>query len=164
MIESVQYKPIGIIHTPFKEPKGTPIQPTAVPGVKGTVEVFSGYIEGLQDLDEFSHLYLIYHLHLVKKSVMRVRPFLDNKLHGIFATRGPSRPNPIGLSVVRMLRMDVNTLYIQDVDMIDGTPLLDIKPFVPEFDHREAVKTGWLASAVQNQVGRRDDGRFLRNQ
>ncbi|HEC92076.1 MAG TPA: tRNA (N6-threonylcarbamoyladenosine(37)-N6)-methyltransferase TrmO [Candidatus Atribacteria bacterium] len=156
----IKYKPIGIIHSPFKEPKGTPIQPTAAKGVDGTVEVFPEYVEGLKDLDGFSHIILIYHFHLSKKSSLKVMPFMDNQIHGLFSTRAPSRPNPIGISVVRLIRIEGNVLYIRDVDIVDGTPLLDIKPYVPEFDVRAVDKIGWLEKNVDKLSTSKDDGRF----
>jgi tRNA-Thr(GGU) m(6)t(6)A37 methyltransferase TsaA len=159
MIE-IKYEPIGIIHSPFKEPKGTPIQATSAKGITGTVEVFPEYVEGLRDLEGFSHILLIYHFHLSKKSSLTVRPFMDDKVHGVFAIRGPSRPNPIGISAVRLVRIEENILYIQDVDAVEGTPLLDIKPYVPEFDVRDVEKIGWLEKNVHRLSTSRDDGRF----
>lgn len=158
----IKYKPIGIIHTPFKEPKGTPIQPTAAKGVKGRVEVFPEYAEGLEDLEGFSHIILIYHFHLVKRALLKVKPFMDDRVHGVFATRSPSRPNPIGISVVRLIGIKANVLYVSDVDIVDGTPLLDIKPYVPEFDVREVKRIGWLKGNVHKLPKSRDDGRFVK--
>ena len=143
-MNEIKYQPIGIIHSPFKEPRGTPIQPTAAKDVEGTVEVFPEYAEGLKDVDGFSHLILIYHFHLAKRVSLKVKPYMDNNLRGIFATRAPPRPNPIGLSIVQLIKVERNMLHIRDVDVVDGTPLLDIKPYVPEFDLRKVEKTGWL--------------------
>jgi tRNA-Thr(GGU) m(6)t(6)A37 methyltransferase TsaA len=156
----IKYKVIGIIHSPFKEPKGTPIQPSGAKGINGTVEIFPDYAEGLKDLEGFSHIILIYHFHLSKKSSLQVKPYLDDEVHGVFAMRGPSRPNPIGISIVRLLRIEETTLSIQDVDIVDGTPLLDIKPYVPAFDIREVQRTGWLEKNVQKLGKTKDDGRF----
>ena len=156
----IKYKPLGIIHSQFKEPKGTPIQPVAAKGIDGTVEVFPEYVEGLKDLEGFSHIILIYHFHLSKKSSLKVKPFMDNQMHGVFSTRAPSRPNSIGISVVRLYMIERNTLYIRDVDIIDGTPLLDIKPYVPEFDVRAVDKIGWLEKNVNKLSTSEDDGRF----
>lgn len=158
----IKYKPIGIIHSPFKEPKGTPIQPSGAKGINGTVEIFPDYAEGLKDLEGFSHIILIYHFHLSKKSSLKVKPYLDDEVHGVFAMRGPSRPNPIGISTVHLLRIEGTTLSIQDVDIVDGTPLLDIKPYVPEFDRREVRRTGWLEKKVQKLGITKDDGRFTK--
>ena len=159
-MNALKYKPIGVIHSPFKEPKGTPIQPAGAKGINGTVEVFPEYAEGLKDIEGFSHIILIYHFHLSKRSLLKVKPYMDNELHGVFAMRGPSRPNPIGISVVRLIKIKENILYIQDLDIVDGTPLLDIKPYVPEFDIREAAKIGWLEKNVHKLSTSKDDGRF----
>ncbi|KPJ68878.1 S-adenosyl-L-methionine-binding protein [candidate division WOR-1 bacterium DG_54_3] len=158
----IRYKPIGIIHSPFKEAKGTPIQPRAAKDINGTVEVFPEYTEGLKDVEGFSHIILIYHFHLSKKLSLKVKPYMDSERHGVFAMRGPSRPNPIGISAVRLLRIEENILHIQDVDILDGTPLLDIKPYVPEFDIREASKIGWLEKSVHKLPTSKDDGRFIK--
>jgi len=159
-MDEIRYKPIGIIHSQFKEPKGTPIQPIAAKGADGTVEVFPEYAEGLKDLEGFSHIILIYHFYLSKKSSLKVKPFMDNRIHGVFSTRAPSRPNSIGISVVRLIMIERNTLYIRDVDIVDGTPLLDIKPYVPEFDIRVVDKIGWLEKNVNKLPTSKDDGRF----
>ncbi len=98
-MDEIKYKPIGVIHSPFKEPEGTPIQPAGAKDINGTVEVFPEYAEGLKDLEGFSHIILIYHFHLSKKSTLKVKPYMDNESHGVFAMRGPSRPNPVGISV-----------------------------------------------------------------
>jgi tRNA (adenine37-N6)-methyltransferase len=159
----VVYRPIGVIRSPFKVPRDVPIQAAAAEGVTGYVELSMDYVEGLKDVEGFSHLILIYHCHLAQKYSLLVRPFMDKQLHGVFATRAPSRPNPIGLSVVRLTKIENNLLHIQDVDILDGTPLLDIKPFVPEFDQRKAEKIGWLAGKVDKMRSSRDDGRFAKN-
>jgi len=161
-MDEIKYKAIGVIHSPFKEPKGTPIQPRAAKGINGTVEVFPEYAEGLKDLEGFSHIILVYHFHLSKKSTLKVKPYMDNERHGVFAMRGPSRPNPVGISAVRLLRIEENMLHIQDVDIIDGTPLLDIKPYVPEFDAREVSKIGWLWKNVHKLPKTKDNGRFTK--
>jgi len=161
-MNEIKYKPIGVIHSPFKEPKGTPIQPAGGKGIDGTVEVFSEYAEGLKDVEGFSHIILIYHFHLSKGVPLRVKPYMDNEAHGVFAMRGPSRPNPIGISVVRLVRIEENILHIQDIDIVDGTPLLDIKPYVPEFDISEAEKIGWLEKKVHKLSSSKDDGRFTK--
>jgi len=161
MFEKIIYRPIGIIYTPFKSPKGTPIQPESAKGVKGKVIVNEEYEKGLKDLEEFSHIILIYHFHLIEKHSLLVKPYMDNNLHGVFATRAPKRPNPIGISVVRLLRIEGNTLYIEDVDIVDNTPLLDIKPYVPEFDIRKVRKIWWLEKNVQKLSKTKDDGRFI---
>jgi tRNA-Thr(GGU) m(6)t(6)A37 methyltransferase TsaA len=118
------------------------------------------YQEGLQDLEGFSHLFLIYHFHLSQQYNLKVTPFLDVTTRGVFATRAPARPNPIGLSVVRLERIEGNTLFILDVDVVDGTPLLDIKPYVPAFDAQPGARSGWLSEKLENMATRRADDRF----
>jgi len=159
-MKEIIYHPIGFIHSPFKKPLGTPIQATGAKGIEGRIEIFPEYMEGLKDLEGFSHIFLIYHFHLSHQSSLIVRPFLDKKPHGVFSTRAPARPNPIGLSVVRLVRVDCNILFIQDLDIIDGTSLLDIKPYVPEFDERKKERIGWLEENVNGLNTVQDDGRF----
>jgi tRNA-Thr(GGU) m(6)t(6)A37 methyltransferase TsaA len=160
MMDPIQYHPIGIIHTPHKTTEGTPIQPTGAIGVVGRIEIFAEYTAGLADLAGFSHIFILYHFHLSRKFSLKVKPFLDDQKRGLFATRAPSRPNPIGLSVVRLLDIENETLHVQDVDVVDGTPLLDIKPYVPEFDVREVDKLGWLGKKTGKIEDVVDDGRF----
>jgi tRNA-Thr(GGU) m(6)t(6)A37 methyltransferase TsaA len=162
-MKDVVYSPIGVVHSPFKAPQDVPIQSAVAEGVAGSVEVAEEYVEGLRDVEGFSHLILVYHCHLAQKYSLLVKPFLDEKLHGVFATRAPSRPNPVGVSVVRLTKREKNMLHIQDVDIIDGTPLLDIKPFVPAFDQREAAKIGWLTGKIGKLHSARDDGRFAKS-
>jgi len=159
-MKEIKFKPIGIIHSPFKEPKGTPIQPASAKGIRGTIEIFPEYAEGLKDLKGFSHIILIYHFHLSKTSSLMVQPFLEKALHGVFATRSPSRPNPIGISTVKLLSIENHVLFVENLDIIDGTPLLDIKPYVPEFDKKEIVKIGWLTKNINKLSTAKDDGRF----
>jgi tRNA-Thr(GGU) m(6)t(6)A37 methyltransferase TsaA len=159
-VDKFNYRPIGIIHSPFKSREGTPIQPIGAIGVKAGVEIFPEYVEGLQDLEGFSHIILLYHCHLSKAYRLKVKPFLDDVERGLFATRAPARPNPIGMSLVRLMRIENATLFVQDIDIIDQTPLLDIKPFVPDFDVRKAAKTGWLEKKASNAKKICDDGRF----
>ena len=161
-MNEIKYKPIGVIHSPFKKPKGIPIQSAGAQGIDGTVELFPEYTEGLKDVEGFSHLILIYHFHLSKESPLKVKPYMDNKVHGVFAMRGPSRPNSIGISIVRLVRVEGSILHIQDIDIVDGTPLLDIKPYVPEFDIRKVEKTGWLEKNVHKLSTSKDDGRFTK--
>ena len=160
-MHTVIYEPIGVVRSPHAQPKGTPIQPTAALGIEGTIELFPEYVDGLADLEGFSHLILLYHLHLAGSSRLMVTPFLDGQPHGVFATRAPARPNPIGLSVVCLRRIEGNLLYLSDVDIVDGTPLLDIKPYVPRFDAPERVRCGWLEQGVSRLGDAKDDGRFL---
>lgn len=137
-------KPIGVIHSPFTDKEQTPIQ-SMRSHASGQVEVFPEFAGGLQDLEDFSHIILLYAFHCSSGFSLRVQPFLDDRLHGLFATRYPCRPNPIGLSVVRLLARHENILEIKGIDMLDDTPLLDIKPYVPDFDVFTDVKTGWYA-------------------
>lgn len=148
-MQTINYTPIGWIHTPFPEPEGVPIQPVGARGIRGTVEIQPELVPGLRDLDGFSHIILLYHLHLSSGYALEVIPFLDDTSHGLFATRAPRRPNPIGLSVVRLVRVEGNLLHIEDVDIVDGTPLLDIKPYFAELDSPQAESTGWLAEVLK---------------
>ena len=158
----IVYKPIGVVHSPFKVPQDIPIQAAAAKGVRGHVEVSKEYAQGLQDVDGFSHLILIYHFHLARDYSLLVKPFLDKKIHGVFSTRAPSRPNPVGISVVRLAEMEKNLLHILDVDIVDGTPLLDIKPFVPDFDQRRVEKIGWLTQNIHKLNSSKSDSRFAK--
>jgi len=135
-------RPIGVIHSPFTDKNQTPIQPSRSQAI-GQVEVYPEFAEGLQDVEGFSHVILLYVFHCSTGYTLRVKPFLDDALHGLFATRYPCRPNPIGLSIVCLIARHDNVLEIEGVDVLDGTPLLDIKPYVPDFDARENVRVGW---------------------
>ena len=161
-MDNISYSPIGIIHSPFKTPQATPIQPGCAKGVTAEVEVYPGYADGLEDLAGFSHIILIYHFHLSRKFSLRVKPFLDDQWHGLFATRAPARPNPIGISVVRLTAIEGHVLFVQDIDVVDNTPLLDIKPYVPDFDVREVERIGWLESKSSKFKETSADGRFTR--
>lgn len=152
--------PIGTIHTPFTDLAGMPIQPAGAIGVDGRVEVFDEYKGGLQDLDGFSHVVLLYVFHRSEGYNLKIVPFMDTEPRGLFATRAPKRPNPIGLSVVQLDRIENGVLHIQNVDMLDGTPLLDIKPYVLEFDSHTDVRTGWLAQARKTVSKQQSDDRF----
>jgi tRNA-Thr(GGU) m(6)t(6)A37 methyltransferase TsaA len=143
--------PIGIIHSPYTELEGMPIQ-ASCSKAKGVVEVNPEYAKGLQDLEGFSHIFLLYAFHKSSGYSLIVKPFLDDQLHGLFATRYPARPNPLGLSVVRLIARHGNTLEIEGVDVLDGTPLLDIKPYVPEFDIRTDTRNGWYPDQNKGSV------------
>ena len=160
MKKKIEYQPIGVIHTPFKKLEGMPIQPSGADGVQGTVEVFQDFAAGLQDLEGFSHILLLYHFHRSAESSLIVTPFLDSEPHGVFATRAPKRPNPIGLSIVRLLGREENILHVENVDILDNTPLLDLKPYVPEFDHNPTDRVGWLGQAKGKVQNKRSDDRF----
>ena len=148
-MESVSYKPIGVIHTPFKEAVGIPRQAVGARDVKGRVEVFEEYCEGLSDIEGFSHIVLVFHLHMVRGARLKAHPPWDGREHGVFATRSPYRPNAIGVSVVCLDGVDGNILEISGVDMADGSPVLDIKPYVPELNPSEGVRIGWLSGNVE---------------
>jgi tRNA-Thr(GGU) m(6)t(6)A37 methyltransferase TsaA len=137
-----------------------PIQAASSRGVGGTIELNPDLSEGLRDLEGFSHLILLYHFHCAGELRLQVRPYLDDQAHGVFATRAPCRPNGIGLSVVRLERIAGATLHIRDVDVLDGTPLLDIKPYVPQFDDRTDARIGWLENSVHGAASMAADGRF----
>lgn len=156
----IEFQPIGVIHTPFTEPQGMPIQPAGGVGIKGTVEVFEEYRAGLKDLEGFSHIVLLYYFHRSQGFNLHVVPYMDSQPRGLFATRAPKRPNPIGVSVVQLDRIKDGVLHIQNLDILDGTPLLDIKPYVPEFDPQVKVRTGWLEEARKTVSSRKADDRF----
>ena len=157
----VTYKAIGTIHSPFTDLSGMPIQPTSESSAEGWIELDPQFAEGLKDLEGFSHIYLIYHLHKVAQTKLIVTPFLDTEPRGVFATRAPSRPNPIGLSLVKLVRVERNRVYVDQIDVLDGTPLLDLKPFIPAFEGEEEIKTGWLEKARKKVRSARSDHRFL---
>jgi tRNA-Thr(GGU) m(6)t(6)A37 methyltransferase TsaA len=142
----MQVKPIGIIHTPYREARGTPIQTPAGKGVRGWVEVFDEFVPGLKDLCGFERIWLLYWFHRAARGKLNlhVTPFLDKKTHGLFATRAPLRPNLIGISAVRLLSIRRNRLGISDIDILNGTPLLDIKPYIPQFDCFQVSRCGWV--------------------
>lgn len=144
MRQEIKLKPIGIIRTPYKEPKGIPIQGKFKKGVKGMIRLFPKYRSGLKDIEGFSHLILIYYFDRSKEERLVGKPFLEDKEHGIFAIRSPHRPNHIGFSIVKLEKVKGKTIAFSEVDILDGTPLLDIKPYVKHFDSRDNVKNGWI--------------------
>jgi len=150
--KAIKFEPIGF---------GMPIQAPGAKGVLGQVEVLPEYQAGLKDLDGFSHVILIYHLHMSKGYKLEVTPFLDKVKRGLFATRAPRRPNPLGLSIVRLDKIVDGILHIRNVDVLDGTPLLDIKPYVPDFDHQPDIRIGWLQKAVDEVSEKKSDSRFV---
>ena len=159
---SIIYRPIGIVRSPFVEPAGTPIQGALAPEGEGTIEIFEEYAEGLDDLDGFSHIWIIYHFHRSRGFKLKVTPFMDDVERGLFSTRAPRRPNPVGLSLLRLMKIDGNILHVSELDLLDGTPLLDIKPHFPDIDTRPEVKSGWLDD-IDPETRRnrgRADGRF----
>jgi len=159
-VKEIRFRPIGVIHTPFTHIAGMPIQPSGATGIRGTIRLDSRWVVGLKDLAGFSHIILVYHFHLSEGFHLRVKPFMDDHLRGVFATRAPRRPNPIGISVVKLLGVKGRTLQVENVDMVDGTPILDIKPYVPKFDAVQAPRTGWLSGKVQKAAGVKADARF----
>ena len=161
-MDEVSFKPIGVIHSPFKKPEGTPIQPASSKGAKGKVIVFPEFQEGLKDIEGFSHIILLYYFHLVRQVKLLVKPYMDETPRGVFATRAPARPNPIGISVVRLLKVEGNILYVENLDIVDGTPLLDIKPYVSDFDGVSDSRIGWLEKNIHKLTHAKDDGRFTK--
>jgi len=160
-MNTINFKPIGVVHSKYKEAKGMPIQSRIASNIKGTVEIFPEFVEGLKDIEGFSHIILLFYFHLSKGYSLEVKPYMDDEKHGVFATRAPKRPNSIGISIVRLLKVEGNKLYIEDMDILDGTPVLDIKPHVPEFDNVKAEKIGWLEKVIHKLPKTKDDGRFV---
>lgn len=149
------FRPIGVIHSPHIVAQDTPIQPVYAQGTEGTAEIFSEYEEGLQDLEGFSHLHLIYLFDRECTPKLLVAPFLQDQIHGVFATRAPCRPNPLGMSLVRLTRREGGILHVADIDVLDGTPLLDIKPYVTRFDVRPDARCGWQDDVNEDTAQRR---------
>jgi tRNA-Thr(GGU) m(6)t(6)A37 methyltransferase TsaA len=157
----ISFEPIGVIHTPFVHSEGTPIQGALRLDLEARVEVFPQYEKGLKDIDGFSHLILLYHFHLTEGYSLVACPFLDNTPRGIFSIRGPRRPNPIGMTIVNLLRVEDNILDVAGVDMVDGTPLLDIKPYFPDVDAHLSCQTGWMGDKLRTDGDKTiADGRF----
>jgi tRNA-Thr(GGU) m(6)t(6)A37 methyltransferase TsaA len=156
----IRYQPIGVARTPFRETAGMPIQPRGAGDTPGSIEIRPELAPGLRDLEGFSHIFVLYHFHRAGPMRLEVRPFLDAATHGVFATRAPVRPNPIGLSVVRLTAVRGNVLEVAGIDLLDGTPVLDIKPYVPEFDCFEPERLGWLAGRRHRTGEQRADERF----
>lgn len=159
--ENFTYQPIGIIHSPYKQLADMPIQPGGAHQVRGELEIDPQYTAGLTDLDGFSHIYLLYHFHKAETYRLLVKPFLDEDQHGVFSTRAPRRPNPIGLSIVRLVAIQGNLLILENIDLLDGTPVLDIKPYIPAFDLQEDVRIGWLTGKDEWVKTKRSDERFI---
>jgi tRNA-Thr(GGU) m(6)t(6)A37 methyltransferase TsaA len=159
-MEEICLHPIGEIRTPFQNLEDMPIQPAGATLTKGRVIVAPEFSDGLEDIEGFSHLILIYQFHRSRGFQLKVKPFLDDRQRGLFATRAPRRPNPIGFSVVALLRREGNVLHVRGIDVVDRTPLLDIKPYVPGFDAPQAVRVGWLEGKTGDLSAKRSDGRF----
>lgn len=156
----ITYTSIGTIHSPFHDLSGMPIQPSSEISAPGSIEILPELIPALKDLEGFSHIILIYHLHHSHRQSLTVTPFLDSHPHGVFATRAPNRPNPLGISVVKLLKIEGNQLFVDNLDVLDGTPLLDIKPYIPEFDSPVKIRLGWLESTKGDIHITRSDERF----
>ena len=154
------YRSIGTVRSPFTQPAGMPIQPSRAAAAEGSLELEPEFWGGLKDLDGFSHLLLVSHLHRTGPPQLQVVPFLDTQPRGIFATRAPARPNPIAVSVLRVLRVEPGRVVVTDLDLLDGTPILDIKPYVPEFDTRPDARVGWYADAARKDQPVVADERF----
>lgn len=150
----VRLRPIGMIHSPHRRAEETPIQAVHARGVRGRAEVLPEYADGLRDLEGFSHMFLIYWFHKACSPQLIVKPFLDDATRGVFATRAPCRPNPIGLSTVRLVEREGNVLHLEDLDVLDGTPLLDIKPYVARFDRHDNTRSGWIED-IDEETARR---------
>jgi len=155
MSKAITYRPVGVIRSEHTKPEKTPIQPVYSEGCQGRAEVFPEFAAGLRDLEGFSHIYLIYHLHEAGEPRLVVKPFLQDVERGVFATRAPCRPNPIGLSVVRLVCREGNILHLDGVDVLDGTPLLDIKPYTAKFDRIETTRNGWQDEVDEETARRR---------
>ncbi|MBU0503039.1 MAG: tRNA (N6-threonylcarbamoyladenosine(37)-N6)-methyltransferase TrmO [Candidatus Omnitrophota bacterium] len=151
MEEQIKLKPIGTIYTPYKEPDGIPIQGRFEKNVIGRIDLLPEYRSGLKDIGGFSHLILLYYFNCSKEEKLVGKPFLEGRKHGIFAIRSPHRPNHIGFSIVKLIKIRGNNIFFSEVDMIDGTPLLDIKPYVSHFDSRRRVKNGWIDEYFTNR-------------
>jgi len=158
---NINYKPIGYVHSPIKTVEDSPIQSVGADNIKGYIELDSSLVDGLKDLDGFSHIIVLYHFHESKNPKLLCKPFLDNIEHGIFAIRGPNRPNAIGLSIVSNIKIENNIIHIGNVDILDGSPVLDIKPYVTEFDSFTNTRSGWLEKNAKRSKTIRSDARFL---
>jgi len=159
-VANVVCRPVGVVRSRFTEATGMPIQTAGAPEEKGRLEVFAEFAPGLRDIEGFDYLILVTHLHLCPHERLEVVPFLDDTSHGAFATRAPARPNRLGLSIVRLESVEGTTLHFSGNDMMDGTPVLDIKPYVPKFDVRETDRVGWFGARLDQLPRTRSDGRM----
>jgi len=160
--KTVELTVIGTIHTPHESKTNIPIQPVGGSGIYGVAEVFPEFAKGLTDLDGFSHMMLLFHLHQSDGYSLMVKPFMDNKEHGIFATRSPKRPAAIGLSTVKIIQVHANKVVFEGPDMLNGSPLIDIKPFYRQSDNRLDARSGWLDEKEENLVEvLKSDNRFV---
>jgi tRNA-Thr(GGU) m(6)t(6)A37 methyltransferase TsaA len=154
-------EPIGTIHTPYTNLEQMPIQPKGAAETIGTLVIHEAYKEGLKDLDGFSHMYILYHFHKAMRSELLVTPFMDTEIRGVFATRSPLRPSHIGMSVSQIICVEDNIVTLKGIDVLDGTPLLDIKPYIPQFDTVSNVKTGWMNKNEAEVANTTSDSRFI---
>lgn len=160
-MEPVVFSPIGIVHSPHRELSGMPVQPPSAVEFIGEIEILPEFTEGLLDIEGFSRLMIFYHLHKSTGPLLSAKPFLDTVPHGVFASRIPRRPNALGFSIVRLLSRKENILQIRDVDILDGTPVLDIKPYVPAFDSYPNEQSGWFTGKLDSISEKRSDERFV---
>ena len=159
-LEPVTFHPIGIVHSPYKEKVGTPIQASFDDETQGTIEIFAPYQEGLEGIEGFSHIYVLYVFDRAAEAKLKASPFLRDITVGVFAMRAPSRPNPIGLSILELKARERGLLRVVGLDILDKTPVLDIKPYVPKFDIREVTRLGWMEGAMEDPSRHRADARF----
>jgi len=158
--KQITFTPIGVVKSPFDEPVNMPIQSAAASGISGTVEIYDEFVPGLKDIEGFSHIILLYEFHRSDGYKLQVKPFLEDILHGVFAVRAPKRPNSIGFSIVKLIKVEGNILQIENVDILNETPLLDIKPYVPEFDCCPNAKSGWIDKHKESISNKKSDNRF----
>lgn len=159
MTDTIAMRPIGAIRSPYRATQGMPIQTVAAADVEGELEVFAQFAEGLRDIEGFEYLILLTHLHQAVEK-LQVVPFMDTASHGVFATRVPARPNRIGLSIVRLVEVKGRVLRFAGNDMLDGTPVLDIKPYVPALDVRQTERIGWFEQGLRRLPSTVSDDRM----
>jgi tRNA-Thr(GGU) m(6)t(6)A37 methyltransferase TsaA len=152
---------IGTIHTPFKVLEDMPIQPKGAAETIGTVELEEQYMQGLADLEGFSHIYLLYEFHMARRTELTVIPFMDTQPRGVFATRSPLRPNHIGISIVQLIGVEKNIVTVRGIDILNGSPLLDIKPYIAAFDAVQDSRSGWMQGSDEDVITKRSDRRFV---
>lgn len=158
-VDKIIFQSIGVIHSPHQNLSEIPIQPVYSKEIEGMVIINEAYMEGLSELDQFSHIFLFYYFHESKKMKLRLKPYLSDQEKGVFATRAPYRVNKLGMSLVRLIKIEKNILYVKNLDILDGTPLLDIKPYIARFDSREDVQSGWQDEISEEEAsvrGRRN--------
>ena len=148
MDDEIKFRPIGIIRTPFKDRDSVPSSTRKGKNSRGTIKIKDEFLEGLKDLPGFSHIVLVFHFHEIEDYKLYANPLLDDVKRSVFATRSPARPNPIGISIVRLEKVENQILYVSDLDMLDGTPLLDIKPYIPYWEPENEIKLGWLEGKI----------------